>query len=88
MSTGPKPGAKSGLKANWTWLIHRYVDNAAMLIETIQQSGSRFALGEFGSGFSPFVCLKLLPVDYLKSDGMFIREIEANKVNHALVSAI
>lgn len=59
-----------------------------MLIKAIRKSGGRFALDDFGSGFSSFAYLKLLPVDYLKIDGMFVPEVEANKVNHALISVI
>jgi diguanylate cyclase (GGDEF)-like protein/PAS domain S-box-containing protein len=64
------------------------LDAAAMLIHRIRKLGCKFALDDFGSGFSSFAYLKMLPVDYLKIDGIFVRDITANKVNHALVSAI
>jgi diguanylate cyclase (GGDEF)-like protein/PAS domain S-box-containing protein len=64
------------------------LDAASMLIRSMKKLGCKFALDDFGSGFSSFAYLKMLPVDYLKIDGMFVRDITANGINHALVRAI
>ncbi|MDH5717201.1 MAG: EAL domain-containing protein [Spirochaetia bacterium] len=58
------------------------------LINELKNYGFRFSLDDFGAGISSFSYLKNLPVNYLKIDGEFIREIIDSHSNFAIVEAI
>ncbi len=70
-----------------TAAIHNY-KAAINLMRQLQKLGCAFALDDFGSGLSSFRYLKELPVDYLKIDGYFVKNIETNEVNQSIVDAI
>jgi diguanylate cyclase (GGDEF)-like protein len=62
--------------------------NANKMIARLKDMGVRFALDDFGSGLASFEYLKSLPVDYLKIDGMFIKDIADDPIDRAMVKSI
>ena len=85
-STGVTPGqvcfeiAESAVIAN--------LDHARRFVGVLHGMGCQFALDDFGSGVGSFSNLKTLPLDYLKIDGSFIRNLARDTVNQAMVTAM
>ncbi|MGH8302962.1 MAG: EAL domain-containing protein [Steroidobacteraceae bacterium] len=63
-------------------------DHARRFVGVLHGMGCQFALDDFGSGVGSFSNLKSLPMDYLKIDGSFIRNLGQDSVNQAMVTAM
>ena len=64
------------------------LEEAMQFMTTLKKKGFHFALDDFGTGLSSFAYLKALPVDYLKIDGVFVRQIDRNVVDWTMVKSI
>lgn len=70
-----------------TTAVHN-ISRAKAFMEPLRALGSRFALDDFGVGFTSFAHLRSLPVDSVKIDGSFVRDLATNEENQSLVKAI
>ena len=66
----------------------RHFERAQHFVHRLQKRGCRVALDDFGTGYSSFAYLKHLPVQYLKIDGAFVRDLLENRLSQAIVSAV
>jgi diguanylate cyclase (GGDEF)-like protein len=81
------PGAQIGFELTETAAIGNLA-SASQLMTRLRGLGSPIALDDFGSGMSSFSYLKALPIDFLKIDGAFVRNVSSDPVDRAVVEAI
>jgi EAL domain-containing protein (putative c-di-GMP-specific phosphodiesterase class I) len=61
---------------------------ATSMFSRLQKLGCTFSLDDFGAGLSSFAYLKTLPVNYLKIDGTFVKDIVEDPIDYAMVKSI
>ena len=64
------------------------LEKTKKFISRLQQIGCQFALDDFGTGMASLAYLKELPLNFVKIDGMFVRDLTTNPLSEAIVSAI
>jgi diguanylate cyclase (GGDEF)-like protein len=64
------------------------VDRAIRILDAIQARGIRLAIDDFGTGYSSMSLMKRFPIDTIKIDRSFVRDLDANKEDRAITTAI
>jgi EAL domain-containing protein (putative c-di-GMP-specific phosphodiesterase class I) len=93
------PIVKKKLESTWispSRLTFEITETAAVsnfnktreMVSKIRALGCRFALDDFGAGFSSFNYIKNFPVDYLKIDGQFINNLAVDEADQVLVKSM
>ncbi|MBT8101187.1 MAG: EAL domain-containing protein [Gammaproteobacteria bacterium] len=67
--------------------IVRNLERAQRCIRRLRKLGCRLALDDFGTGYCSFAHLKDLPVQYLKIDGVFVRDMLENPLSEAIIAS-
>ena len=81
------PGERIELEVTERVLMTHFTENAA----TLRKAGAlgvRFAIDDFGTGYSSLAYLRELPIDKLKIDRLFLRELESSAADQAIVRTI
>ncbi|MBY0085287.1 EAL domain-containing protein [Brevibacillus sp. M2.1A] len=81
------------LSPNWLELeitesIFVKMEEATAVLQQIREIGIQISIDDFGTGYSSFSYIKSLPVDTIKIDASFIRDIHHNQESQAIVKAI
>jgi diguanylate cyclase (GGDEF)-like protein len=64
------------------------LDDVVEFMEKMKVAGVQFSLDDFGTGLSSYSYLRNLPVDFLKIDGIFVKDIKDNPSDYAVVKSI
>jgi len=84
--TGTAPGLLE-FELTETVLMHN-IDHALPLLQRLKRLGVSISIDDFGTGYSSLAYLRKLPIDTLKIDRSFVRDLEESDDNAAIVAAI
>ncbi|MEN8167211.1 MAG: EAL domain-containing protein, partial [Pseudomonadota bacterium] len=87
IESSPIPNEKLGFEITETAML-KDAHDAITFIEEIREMGCGFYLDDFGSGYASFSYLKDLPVDYVKIDGIFIKDLRTDHASKAMVTSV
>ncbi len=68
--------------------IIKNLDKAIVFINEVRALGCKISLDDFGKGLTSFSYLKNIPFDFIKIDGQFIKELNDDKINAAIIKSI
>ncbi len=80
-------GAQLEFELTESMVMHD-VDNTLTTLRRLKQLGATLALDDFGTGYSSLSYLKRFPIDVLKIDRSFIRDVESNSDDAAIANAV
>lgn len=83
----PVPAHKIGFEIAETVAISNVAQSTAFM-EALRERGCRFVLDQLGSGLASLGHLKTLPIDFVKIDGQFVRDLDDNPIDRALLESI
>lgn len=69
-------------------LLMQNIDDAVRMLDTLAAQGIKISLDDFGTGYSSLSHLKRLPIDALKVDRAFVRDVTSNPNDAAIVRAV
>jgi diguanylate cyclase (GGDEF)-like protein/PAS domain S-box-containing protein len=69
-------------------VVIKNLSRAKQWFRRLKSMGCSFALDDFGTGFSSFSYLRMLPVDYIKIDGAYARDLDSEQTHRALIQAM
>lgn len=69
-------------------MVMQNVERAIRVLDAIQSRGVRLAIDDFGTGYSSMSLMKQFPIDTIKIDRSFVRELEVNDQDRAIANAI
>ena len=82
------PTSQFEIEVTETVFLGRQTEGAAAILSEFHEAGISIALDDFGTGFASLTHLKQFPVDHIKIDQSFVRNLETDKDDAAIVAAV